>query len=101
MAVRGDHVRDCRHWSDWLQPLRSLRYCPRMSSLTAIGVLDFWFSDRARPLWFKTDPEFDDEIRSRFGSVVARPDAVAAAEKPEADIRLRFGSVIAATANGE
>jgi uncharacterized protein (DUF924 family) len=34
------------------------------------AVLDFWFSDRARPLWFEKDPAFDDEIRRRFGAAV-------------------------------
>jgi len=29
-------------------------------------ILDFWFSERARPLWFNSTPEFDDEIRERF-----------------------------------
>jgi len=33
-------------------------------------VLDFWFTDRARSLWFANDPAFDEEIRQRFGSVV-------------------------------
>lgn len=32
-------------------------------------VLEFWFSDRARPLWFEKDPAFDAEIRRRFGPV--------------------------------
>ena len=34
------------------------------------AVLDFWFSDRARPLWFEKDQAFDDEIRRRFGAAV-------------------------------
>src|SRR5690606_28458065 len=29
-------------------------------------ILDFWFSDRARPLWFVRDAAFDAEIRARF-----------------------------------
>jgi uncharacterized protein (DUF924 family) len=41
-----------------------------MSSPSPSGVLEFWFSDRARPLWFATDPAFDHEIRQRFGPVV-------------------------------
>lgn len=32
-------------------------------------ILEFWFSDRARPRWFEKDPAFDDEIRRRFGAV--------------------------------
>ena len=35
-------------------------------------VLDFWFSTRARPLWFEKDQGFDDEIRSRFGCAVGQ-----------------------------
>ena len=35
------------------------------------AVLDFWFSPRARPLWFEKDPAFDDEIRARFGAAIA------------------------------
>jgi uncharacterized protein (DUF924 family) len=34
------------------------------------AVLDFWFSDRARPLWFEKDRAFDDEIRALFGDAV-------------------------------
>lgn len=37
----------------------------------ASEVLEFWFGERARPLWFATSPAFDDEIRSRFGALVA------------------------------
>jgi len=42
-----------------------------LSAVAAIEVLEFWFSERARALWFDKDPAFDDEIRSRFGSVVS------------------------------
>jgi uncharacterized protein (DUF924 family) len=34
-------------------------------------VLEFWFSERIRPLWFAKDQAFDDEIRARFGANVA------------------------------
>ena len=34
-------------------------------------VLAFWFSDAARPRWFKKDPAFDDELRRRFAATVA------------------------------
>jgi uncharacterized protein (DUF924 family) len=34
------------------------------------AVLDFWFSDRARPLWFEKDLDFDNEIRRSFGAAV-------------------------------
>ncbi len=33
-------------------------------------ILEFWFSERARPLWFEKDPAFDDEIRRRFGGTL-------------------------------
>ena len=29
-------------------------------------VLDFWFSERVKPLWFKKKDEFDREIKQRF-----------------------------------
>ena len=32
----------------------------------AAAVLDFWFSPRARDLWFVKNPAFDQEIRTRF-----------------------------------
>lgn len=34
-------------------------------------VLEFWFSERVRPLWFAKNREFDDELRERFGANVA------------------------------
>jgi uncharacterized protein (DUF924 family) len=37
----------------------------------ASEVLEFWFGEPARSLWFATRPTFDDEVRSRFGAVVA------------------------------
>jgi uncharacterized protein (DUF924 family) len=36
------------------------------------AVLGFWFSDRARALWFEKDPAFDAEIRTRFGAAIDR-----------------------------
>ncbi|GAB4525207.1 MAG: DUF924 family protein [Pleurocapsa sp.] len=32
-------------------------------------VLDFWFSERVKPLWFKKSEEFDREIKERFESM--------------------------------
>ncbi len=32
------------------------------------SILDFWFSERVRPLWFKSTPEFDAELRERFAN---------------------------------
>ena len=34
-------------------------------------VLEFWFSEQSRPLWFEKNAVFDDEIRSRFGANVS------------------------------
>lgn len=38
----------------------------------ASAVLDFWFGDEpaARPAWFRKDPAFDAQIRSRFGRLI-------------------------------
>ena len=36
------------------------------------GILDFWFAEANRPLWFAPTPSFDQEIRARFGATVAR-----------------------------
>lgn len=33
---------------------------------TSAEILSFWFSERVRPLWFRSTPEFDTEIRERF-----------------------------------
>ena len=33
-------------------------------------ILEFWLSDRARPLWFEKDSVFDADIRARFGPLV-------------------------------
>ncbi len=33
-------------------------------------VLQFWFSERARSLWFEKSATFDEEIRARFGPPV-------------------------------
>ena len=35
-------------------------------SHTADDVLNFWFSERIKPLWFKKNTEFDREIERRF-----------------------------------
>jgi uncharacterized protein (DUF924 family) len=34
------------------------------------SVLDFWFSPRAKAVWFEKDSAFDEEIRARFGAAV-------------------------------
>jgi uncharacterized protein (DUF924 family) len=35
-------------------------------STTPDDVLNFWFSERVKPLWFKKSDEFDREIKQRF-----------------------------------
>ena len=37
-----------------------------MQVKSAKEILDFWFSDRVRPLWFNSTPEFDLELREQF-----------------------------------
>lgn len=29
-------------------------------------IIKFWFSERVRPMWFRSTPEFDDEVSERF-----------------------------------
>ena len=38
-------------------------------------ILDFWFAEDTRPLWFAPTPEFDQVIRRRFGETFARATA--------------------------
>ena len=38
-------------------------------SESAHSIVEFWFSDEVRPLWFQSTPEFDTELRDRFESV--------------------------------
>ncbi len=35
-------------------------------AITPQSILEFWFSERVRPLWFRSTPEFDEEVRERF-----------------------------------
>lgn len=37
-----------------------------MSETEIIQIIDFWFSDRVKPLRFKSTAEFDQEIRDRY-----------------------------------
>lgn len=39
-----------------------------VTTATPGAILDFWFSDRARPLWFARDAGFDAEIGRRFAA---------------------------------
>ena len=36
-------------------------------------ILDFWFSEEARKLWFKSTPEFDALLRKLVGKPKYRP----------------------------
>ena len=43
-----------------------------MSGMRPPGdVLEYWFSERVRPLWFEKNAAFDDELRATFGATVA------------------------------
>ena len=33
------------------------------------NIVEFWFSDAVRPLWFNSTPAFDEQLRLRFESV--------------------------------
>lgn len=34
--------------------------------MAPVDILDFWFSEKVRPLWFNSTPEFDAELKKRF-----------------------------------
>ena len=34
--------------------------------MTPAEIIDFWFSETARTYWFRSTPEFDRELGSRF-----------------------------------
>jgi uncharacterized protein (DUF924 family) len=36
------------------------------------GILDFWFAEDTKPLWFAPTPDFDRAIRQRYGATFAR-----------------------------
>ncbi|MEO8699698.1 MAG: DUF924 family protein [Kofleriaceae bacterium] len=50
-----------------------------MAVATVGMVLELWFGERARTLWFERDAAFDEELRVQLG------DSVAAAERGELD----------------
>jgi uncharacterized protein (DUF924 family) len=39
---------------------------------SATKILDFWFSDSAKALWFNSTPAFDEEVHERFESLYQR-----------------------------
>ena len=43
--------------------------------MTARDILDFWFSDRVKALWFNSTAEFDREITQRFEDLVVKAGA--------------------------
>ena len=55
----------------WQVRTRSSVYA-RMPPLRLPGeVLEFWFSEQSRPLWFEKNAGFDEEVRNRFGANVS------------------------------
>lgn len=38
-------------------------------SLSPQAVVDFWYSERVRPLWFSSTAEFDEELRQNYGQL--------------------------------
>ncbi|MGE0079698.1 MAG: DUF924 family protein [Thiohalomonadaceae bacterium] len=59
--------------------------------MTPRDVLDFWFSDEARPRWFDSTPDFDREITARFHATwqaAARGELDAWADGPEGALAL-------------
>ena len=41
----------------------------------ALEILDFWFSDTAKPRWFQSTPDFDENLRERFLDVFEQAEA--------------------------
>jgi uncharacterized protein (DUF924 family) len=37
-----------------------------MDKMTPNELIELWFSERVRPLWFKSTPAFDEELRASF-----------------------------------
>ena len=42
-----------------------------MNTITAQQLLDFWFNEIDRNLWFEKNEQFDDLLRQRFGALHA------------------------------
>jgi uncharacterized protein (DUF924 family) len=56
-----------------------------MGRASADEILDYWFGEHARPLWFEPSADFDRELRARFGETLeaaARGELDAWAESP-------------------
>ena len=39
-----------------------------MAIKTAQQIIEYWYSDRVKPLWFNSTPEFDAELKEKFES---------------------------------
>jgi len=40
-------------------------------TITPSEILTFWFSDRVKPLWFNSTPEFDAELKENYQDIYA------------------------------
>ncbi len=40
------------------------------NAMSVERLIEFWFSDRVRPLWFRSTPEFDAELRADYLATV-------------------------------
>lgn len=41
-----------------------------MSEIGPGDILSLWYSERVKPLWFNSTPEFDDELREKYSALV-------------------------------
>lgn len=60
-ALTGPTLSDIKH----VDPSRA-RTAEISALTTPREILDLWFSQRARPMWFNSTAEFDREVRERF-----------------------------------
>ena len=60
-----------------------------MADMTSQYIIDFWFSDRVRPLQFRKSREFDEEITRKFLPIYER----AAAGELEQWLKSAHGSL--------
>ena len=37
--------------------------------LTPETILEYWYSEKIKPLWFNSNPEFDQEIKSNYENI--------------------------------
>ncbi|MEQ8208157.1 MAG: DUF924 family protein, partial [Woeseia sp.] len=43
-----------------------------MNAATTDEVLEFWFEDIEKVRWFKADPDFDRDLKERFGAALTQ-----------------------------